>query len=65
MNSSPELHGQLARERIERDIAHAVLLRRIQQPSPSIRNAVGHRIIGSGARLAAEPPLEPPWRSLP
>ncbi len=59
MNFSPELHGQLARERIEREIAHAALLRRVRQPSPSIRKAVGHRIIAFGARLAAEPALEP------
>jgi hypothetical protein len=59
MHFSPELHVQLARERIERDIANAALLRLVEQPSPSIRKAVGRRIIAFGARLAAEPPLEP------
>lgn len=58
MNFSPELLGQLARERIDREIAVAALLRRAQQPSPSIRQVVGHRIIAFGARLAAEPSLE-------
>jgi hypothetical protein len=54
----PELHGQLARERIEREIATAELLRRTRQPSPSFRQAVGHRFMRIGARLAAEPPFE-------
>ena len=55
---SAELVGQLARERIEREIAAAELLRRGRQPSPSIRQAVGRRVIRFGARLAAEPSLE-------
>ena len=55
---SAELVGQLARERIEREIATAELLRRGRQPSPSFRQWVGRRIIRFGARLAAEPSLE-------
>jgi len=58
---NPETHGQLAQERIEREIAQAQLLREARkgrQPAQSIRQAIGHRIIAIGARLAAEPPLE-------
>ena len=61
---NPETHGQLAQERIEREIAQARLLREARegrqasQPALSIRRAIGHRIIAIGARLAAEPPLE-------
>ena len=55
---SAELVAQLARERIEREIATAELLRRGRQPSPSFRQAVGRRFIRFGARLAAEPSLE-------
>jgi hypothetical protein len=58
---NPETHGQLALERIEREIAQARLLRearQARQPGPSIRQAIGHRIIAIGARLAAEPSLE-------
>lgn len=58
---TPELHGQLARDRIEREIATAELLRQARQtrqPSMSFRQAVGHRFIRIGARLAAEPSLE-------
>jgi hypothetical protein len=55
---SPELQGQLARERIEREIATAELLRQARQPSPSFRQAIGRRFIQFGARLAAEAPLE-------
>ena len=58
MMFSPELHGQLAQERIEQRLAVAELLRRSRQPRPSIRRQVGHRIIEIGARLAAEPSLE-------
>ena len=55
---SAQLVGQLARERIEREIATAALLRQGRQPSPSFRQAVGRRIVRFGARLAAEPSLE-------
>ena len=55
---SAELVAQLARERIEREIATAELLRRGRQSSPSFRQAVGRRVIRFGARLAAEPSLE-------
>ena len=55
---NPETHGQLAQERIEREIATAELLRQGRQPSPTFRQAVGRRVIRFGARLAAEPSLE-------
>jgi hypothetical protein len=55
---SPELHGQLARERIEREIATSELLRLTRAPSRSFRQAIGHRFIRIGARLAAEPAFE-------
>ena len=58
MMFSPELHGRWARERIERQLELAALLRRDRQPSQSIRQAVGRRVIRFGARLAAEPSLE-------
>ena len=51
MMFSPELHGRWARERIERQLETAALLRQGQQPSQSIRQAVGQRI-------AAEPSFE-------
>ena len=50
---SPELQGQLARERIERRLAVSDLLRQGRQPESSIRQAIGHRFIRIGARLAA------------
>ena len=50
MHIQSELHGQLARERIEREIAaRPRLLRRAASSSTSIRQAVGHRIIRIGA----------------
>ena len=58
MMFSPELHGRWARERIERKLEIAALLRQDRQPSQSIRHAVGLRFIRIGARLAAEPSLE-------
>ncbi len=58
MMFSPELHGRWARERIERQLETAALLRRDRQPSHSVRQALGHRFIRIGARLAAEPSLE-------
>jgi hypothetical protein len=58
MYFSEQLVGQLARERIEREIATAALLRQGRQPTQSFRQAVGRRFIRIGARLAAEPSLE-------
>jgi hypothetical protein len=55
---SPELHGRMARERIEERIAAAQLLRRGRAEQPSIRRQLGHAFIAIGARLAAEPSLE-------
>ncbi len=58
MMFNPELHDRWARERIERQLELAVLLRQDRQPSQSIRQAVGLRFIRIGARLMAEPSLE-------
>jgi hypothetical protein len=55
---NPDLHGRWARERIERQLETAALLRNDQQSSQSIRQAIGYRFIRIGARLAAEPSLE-------
>jgi hypothetical protein len=55
---SPELHGRMARERIEERIAAAQLLRRGRAEQPSIRRQLGRAFIAIGARLAAEPSLE-------
>jgi hypothetical protein len=55
---SPELQGQLARERVEREIARARLHRQVHAPAPSIRQAIGRRVIAIGDWLAAEPSLE-------
>ena len=55
---NPETHGQLAQERIEREIATAALLRQGRQPSQTFRQAIGRRFIRIGAWLAAEPSLE-------
>ena len=56
-----ELSAQVAQERIEREIASAATRRRWaaeQTPAPSIRRAIGYRIIEIGARVAAEPSLQ-------
>jgi hypothetical protein len=59
MSYAIEIHGRMAQERIEREIASAALRRRFaaEQPS-SIRRAIGHRFIRIGARIASEPSLE-------
>jgi hypothetical protein len=54
----PWLALALAQERQDREAAHAAAGRRAGRPIPSIRRAIGHRIIAIGARVAAEPPLE-------
>ena len=54
----PEVHAQLARDWIEREIATAELLRQTRQPSKSFRHAVGRWFIRIGARLAREPAFE-------
>jgi hypothetical protein len=59
MFQSIEVNAQLAQERIERDLASAVLRRNSGvEPAPSIRKAIGYRIIQIGARVAAEPSFE-------
>jgi hypothetical protein len=55
---SPELHGRVARERIEERIAAAELLRHRRAEQSKLRRQLGHAIIAVGARLAAEPSLE-------
>ena len=54
----PEEHGRYVQERVERDLAIAALLRQRGQPAPSIRQAIGNRIVRLGLKLAAEPSLE-------
>ena len=49
---------ELARMRQEELIAESAQARRIQRSRPSIRQAIGRRIVQIGARLAAEPSLE-------
>jgi hypothetical protein len=58
MFHSIEINGRLKQEQIERDLAFNAFRQVGRHPSPSIRRAVGHRIIAIGARLAAEPSLE-------
>ena len=49
----------LVREFQHREIEHAAKQRRIAStPRPSIRRAVGRRVIAFGERIAAEPSLE-------
>ena len=49
----------LAREFQHREIEHAAKQRRVKStPRPSIRRAVGRRVIAFGQRIAAEPSLE-------
>jgi hypothetical protein len=54
----PWLALSLANERQHQEHAHAAKARRVGHLTPSIRRAVGHRIIAIGARVAAEPPFE-------
>jgi hypothetical protein len=60
---SPELQGQLAKERVARAFAPARIQRQPSRPVPaissaaSIRQAVGRRFIAIGDRLVAEPSL--------
>ncbi|MFP5341298.1 MAG: hypothetical protein ACLGIJ_00015 [Candidatus Limnocylindria bacterium] len=48
----------IALDQRERDIAQATAERRFARPRPSIRRAVGRRVIAVGQRIAAEPSLE-------
>ena len=52
-----ETYAKLAQERIERDLEIAAYRRAQAELAPSIRQAIGYRIIRIGARLAAEPSL--------
>jgi hypothetical protein len=45
----------LAHEIRERDIERAAIERRFSTPRPSIRRAVGRRVIAVGQRIASEP----------
>jgi hypothetical protein len=59
MFQSMDLSAKLAQERIERELESAALRRRAGvEPGPSIRQAIGYRIIQIGARVAAEPSFE-------
>jgi hypothetical protein len=54
-----ELNAELTQQRIEREFALSAERRRLaREPSQSIRQAIGRRIIEIGARVAAEPSLE-------
>ena len=55
MNDYAKYQLRLAKERRNDEFREAAEAR---QPSLSFRQAVGHRFIRIGARLAAEPPLE-------
>ncbi len=57
MQQQPWLALALARYQRERQIEMAARERLVGQ-SPSVRRAVGHRIMVIGARIAAEPSLE-------
>jgi hypothetical protein len=54
-----ELEAQLRQERLERDARRASSHTRIRQtPAPTIRRAIGRRLIAFGGWIAAEAPLE-------
>ena len=63
MKAEAQIQLQFARERRANDLqaaANARLLGRPVQPEPQpIRRAIGRRIIAIGARLAAEPSVQP------
>ena len=49
---------ELARLRQEELIAESAVLRRLSRKRPSVRQAIGRRVIAVGRRIAAEPSLE-------
>ena len=53
-----ELIAQYAQARMEHDLEIASLLRHGREPAPSFRQALGHRIVRLGLKLAAEPSRE-------
>ena len=58
MYTTTGLEFQLARERQDREIAHAARMRLCGSQTPSLRRSIGFSIMRIGARLAAEPSLE-------
>jgi hypothetical protein len=58
MQQQPWLALALAQYQRERQIESAARERLVGRSSPSVRRAVGHRIMVIGARIAAEPSLE-------
>jgi hypothetical protein len=52
-----QLALELARERQERLLDEAARMRVVEQ-RPSLRQALGHRVIAVGERIAADQPLE-------
>jgi len=58
MQQQPWLALALARYQRERLIETAARERLVGPSSPSVRRAVGRRIMAIGARIAAEPSLE-------
>lgn len=58
MQSQIQIALLVARDQRARDIAQAAHERRFAVERPSIRRAVGRRVIAVGQRIAAEPSLE-------
>ena len=58
MQQQPWLALALAQYQRERQIEAAAHERLVGRSSPSVRRAVGRRIMAIGARIAAEPSLE-------
>ncbi len=57
MLMQPWLALSFASERQRHEVDHVADARRADHPIPSLRRALGHRIIAIGARVAAEPSL--------
>ncbi len=58
MQLQPWLALALAQEHQRREAARVAIEARVREGRPSIRRAVGRRIIAIGERLAADPALE-------
>ena len=55
MQSYPTIQLRLINEMRAEQIRQAAISRRFETPAPSIRRAIGTRIVRFGARLAGEP----------
>jgi hypothetical protein len=58
MQSQINIALAVARDFQAREIERAAAERRFASPRPSVRRAVGRRVIAVGQRIAAEPSLE-------